>query len=154
MRHSGFSAERCERGEGTRCRCKCRGLRHGARRALEQIPVGDAHHPTTREGPQLALFAERKSMNCERCQRPKFNPRSGSAPDCLREAYPDNTAVAATCNRLWAERVERERDEAIAVLVALRQLETLDDWSDEVLDKFDRTWAACDALIARFTVKP
>ena len=93
-------------------------------------------------------------MNCERCHRPKFNPRSGSVPDCLREAYPDNTAVAATCNRLWAERVERERDEAIAVLVALRQLQVSDDWNGEVILKVDRTWAACDALIARSPVKP
>jgi hypothetical protein len=38
-------AQRCEDGEGKRCRCRCGGKYHGARRGeVSHRPPGDPHH--------------------------------------------------------------------------------------------------------------
>jgi len=72
---------------------------------------------------------------------------------CPREIFPDDLAEVAKCYRRWAERVERERDEALQLLRELFDHDVVIDcrMSDKAfaIAWRDRFWA----FLARFPVK-
>ena len=65
-------AARCEKGEGARCKCRCRGEKHGARRVnfdvqplgLASLPPDDPHYVPVSRHPDhvFALVEARKEV--------------------------------------------------------------------------------------------
>ena len=55
-RISSSAAQRCEDAATKRCRCRCKGVLHGARRGeVEALHLNDPHNPRTVEQMKLPL---------------------------------------------------------------------------------------------------
>ena len=85
---------------------------------------------------------------CPRCARPRFTNKEAltlgrvdNEKYCVVEWLPDQADLRVVCNRLWAERVEKDRDEAIGLLRRVQGCTRLSAHiaADEFLARFPET---------------